>query len=87
VKEDQYTAAQSLQTVLLYKQAAAWNDEQIITHFRNALKQEVIDWFDSLSVLGATQLVWLQIKSRFEIDYKAKETVTMVVIKLPEVNQ
>ncbi len=31
VKEDQYTAAQWLQKVLLHRQAAAWNDEQIIT--------------------------------------------------------
>jgi hypothetical protein len=43
VKEDQYTAAQWLQKVLLHRQAAAWNDDQIITHFRNALKKEVID--------------------------------------------
>jgi hypothetical protein len=36
VKEDQYTGAHWLQKVLLHRQAAAWNDEQIITHFRNA---------------------------------------------------
>jgi hypothetical protein len=46
VKEDQYTAAQWLQKVLLHRQAVPWNDEQIITQFRNALKKEVIDWFD-----------------------------------------
>jgi hypothetical protein len=48
VKDNQYTAAQWSQKVLLHRQAAALNDEQIITHFRNALKKEVIDWFDSL---------------------------------------
>jgi hypothetical protein len=46
VKEDQYTAAQLQQKVLLDRQAAAWNDEQIITHFRNALKEKVINWLD-----------------------------------------
>jgi hypothetical protein len=34
VKEDQYKAAQWLQKVLLHREAAAWNDEQIITLFR-----------------------------------------------------
>ena len=59
VKEDKYTAAQWFQKVLLHRRAAACNDEQIITHFRNALKNNVIDWFDSLPALGVSQLVWL----------------------------
>jgi hypothetical protein len=58
---------------VIHRQAAAWNDEQIITHFRNALKQEVIDWFDSLPALGVSQLVWAEIQTRFEIDYKAQD--------------
>jgi hypothetical protein len=57
VKEDQYAAAQWLQKVLLHRQAATWNDEQIITNFRNALKEEVIDWFDSLPALNVSQNV------------------------------
>jgi hypothetical protein len=39
VKEDQYTVAQWLQKVLQHRQAAAWNDEEIIPHFRNTLKK------------------------------------------------
>jgi hypothetical protein len=35
-KEDKCRAAQWLQKV----QAVAWNEEQIITHFRNALKRK-----------------------------------------------
>jgi hypothetical protein len=87
VKEDQYTAAQWLQKVLLHRQAAAWNDEQIITHFRNALKDKVINWFDSLPALNVSQHVWQEIQTRFEIDYKAKATATSIVAKLPEVKQ
>jgi hypothetical protein len=87
VKEDQNTPAQWLQKVLLHRQAAGWNDEQIITHFRNALKEEVIDWFDSLPALKVSQHVWQEIQTRFEIDYKAKATATSIVAKLPEVKQ
>ena len=86
-KEDKYTAAQWLQKVLLHRQAAAWNDEQIITHVRNALKDRVIDWFDSLPALGVSQQVWAEVQARFEIDYKAKATATSIVAKLPEVKQ
>jgi hypothetical protein len=63
------TAPQQLQKVLLQSQAAAWTDEQIITHFRNALKREVIEWFDSLPALNLSQLVRTEIQARFEIDY------------------
>jgi hypothetical protein len=63
VKEDQYTATPWLQKVLLHRQTAAWNDDQIITHFRNVQK-EVIDWFDSLPVLNvSSQHVWQEIKN------------------------
>ncbi len=87
VKEDQYTAAQLLQKVLLHRQAATWNDEQIITHFRKALKGEVIDWFDSLLALNESQHMWQEIQTRFEIDHKEKATTTSIVAKLPEVKQ
>ena len=40
VKEDKYTAAQWLQKALLCRQAAAWTDDQIITHARNALNKK-----------------------------------------------
>jgi hypothetical protein len=72
--------------VLLHRQAAAWNDKQIITHFRNALKK-VIDWFDSLPAFNVSQHVWQEIQTRFEIDYKAKATATSIVAKLQKVRQ
>jgi hypothetical protein len=40
VKEYQYTAAQWLKKLLRHRQATAWNDEQIITHFRNTLNKK-----------------------------------------------
>jgi hypothetical protein len=73
--------------VLLHRQAAVWNDEQIITHFRNALKNEIIDWFDSLPTLNVSQHVWQEIQTRFEIDFKAKANTRSIVAKLPEVKQ
>ena len=86
-KEDKYTAAQWLQKVLLHRQAAAWTDDQIITHVRNALKDHVIDWFDALPSYGVSQHVWAEIQARFEVDFRAKPTATSVVAKLPEVKQ
>ncbi len=55
VKEDKYRAAQWLQKVSLHRQAAAWTDNQIITHVRNALKDRVIDWFDALPSYGVSR--------------------------------
>jgi hypothetical protein len=71
----------------LHRQAAAWNDEQIIIYLRNALKKEVIDWFDSLPLLNVSQHVWQEIQTRSEIDYKAKARATSIIAKLPEVRQ
>jgi hypothetical protein len=73
--------------VLLHRQALAWTDEQIITYFRNALKKEVIDWFDSLPALNASQLVWAKILAQLEIDFKSKATATSIEAKLPVVKQ
>jgi hypothetical protein len=72
---------------LLHRQAAALTDDQIITHVRNALKDKVIDWFDTLPSYGVSQHVWAEIQTRFEIDFRAKPTPTSVVAKIPEVKQ
>ena len=47
----------------------------------------MIDWFDLLPVLNLSQLVWAEIPTRFEIDFKSKATATSIVLKLPEVKQ
>ena len=35
-----------------YKTGAAWMDEQIIMHVKNAFRGDLIDWFNSLTTLG-----------------------------------
>ena len=57
-KEEKYTVEQWLQKVLLHRQAAAWNDKEIITHVRNALRDKLIDLFDSLPALGVSLINW-----------------------------
>ena len=76
VKEDQYTTPQWLQKLLIHRQVAAWNDEQIITHFRNALKEKVINWFDSLPALNVSQHVWQEIQTLSRSTTKPKQPGT-----------
>ena len=85
--EDKFTATQWLQKVLLHKAGATWTDRQAITHFRNALRGNVIDWFDTLADFGVDTTVWEHIQKSFEIDYHAKSTTTSIVSQLPEINQ
>ena len=85
--EDRFTATQWLQKVLLHKAGATWTDRQAITHFRNALRGNVIDWFDTLADFGVDSNVWENVQTRFEADYHAKPTTTSIVSQLPEINQ
>ena len=54
--EDRFTATQWLQKVILHKAGATWTDRQAITHFRNALRGNVINWFDTLADLESTPM-------------------------------
>ena len=47
-KEDKFTATQWLQKVCLHKEGATWTDAQTVTHFRNAMRNKVVDWYDTL---------------------------------------
>ena len=85
--EDRFTATQWLQKVILHKAGATWTDRQAITHFRNALRGNVIDWFDTLADFGVDTNVWDHVQRSFEIDYHAKPTTTSIVSQLPEINQ
>ena len=51
-KEDKFTARAWLDKVLLHKQAAQWDNAQTITHFRNALREGAIEWFETLECFG-----------------------------------
>ena len=62
--------------VCLHKAGATWTDAQTITHFRNALRNKVVDWFNTLEYSGVntSDNNWNAIKERFEIDNDAKPT-------------
>ena len=86
--EDQFTPAQWLQKVISHKEAAAWTDAQTITHFRNALRgTSALNWFNSLEHLGINVTVWDNIKTRFELDFKAAPTNSSVVFKIADIKQ
>ena len=47
-----WSIVQWLQKVCLHKEGAAWTDAQTVTHFRNALRNKVVDWYDTLECFG-----------------------------------
>ena len=86
--EDQFTPAQWLQKVISHKEAAQWTDLQTITHFRNALRgTSALNWFNSLEHLGVDITVWANVKTRFEVDFKAAPTNSSVVFKIADIKQ
>ena len=86
--EDQFTPAQWLQKVISHKNAAQWTDLQTITHFRNALRgTSALNWFNSLEHLGVNVAVWAEVKTRFEVDFKAAPTNSSVVFKIADIKQ
>jgi len=86
--EDQFTPAQWLQKVISHKEAAQWTDLQTITHFRNALRgTSALNWFNSLEHLGVNITVWANVKTRFEVDFKAAPTNSSVVFKIADIKQ
>ena len=85
--EDKSSATEWLQKLMNNRQGAGWTDLQTITHFRNALRGEVLKWYNALPLMDIINLDWQVVKSRFEIDYKASPTVSSVIHKLPEIRQ
>ena len=67
-KEDKCTATQWLQKVCLHKDGAAWTDVQTDTHFRNALRNKAVNWYDTLECFGVdiANKNWEQIKARLK---------------------
>ena len=63
-KEDKCTATQWLQKVCLHKEGATWTDVQTVTHFRNALRHDAVNWYDTLECFGVDIVGknWAQIK-------------------------
>jgi hypothetical protein len=87
VKEDKLTAKQWLEKVILNKTGGNWSDIQTITHFRNALRGDIISWYDTITLLDDTALTWDNLKAKFERDFQAAPTTSKVIARLPELRQ
>ena len=86
-KEDNFTPSQWLQKVINHKNGAAWTDAQTITHVKNALRGEVIDWFDSLQAFDIDTQNWNEIKTAFQSDFRTTPSMTTMVSQIPEIKQ
>ena len=87
VKEDKLTAKQWLEKVIINKNGGNWTDIQTITHFRNALRGDMVSWYDTITLLDDTELTWANLKIKFERDFQAAPTTSKVIAKLPELRQ
>ena len=87
LEADKYTAKEWLQQVLNNKRGGAWTDDNTITYFRNALRGPMVTWFESLTIIDATQLTWDRLRGTFERDYRAAPTTSTVISRLTEIKQ
>ena len=86
-KEDNSPATEWLQKLLNNKQEAGWTDIQTVTHFRNAIRGEVLKWYNAQPLVDVDNLEWENVKTQFENDFHATPTVSLVIQKLPEIRQ
>ena len=85
--EDKYNPAQWLQKILNHRDGTEWTDQQFITHVRNALRGDMIDWFDGLKPMKVDITVWANIQRIFEVDFEAAPTASSVVNRIPTIKQ
>ena len=69
VREDKLTAKQWLEKVIINKTGGAWTDNQTLTHFRNALRGDMVCWYTTVTILDDTVLTWDILKAKFESDF------------------
>ena len=86
-KEDRSSATEWLHKLMNNKTGAGWTDPQTVTHFRNALRGEVLKWYNALPLLDIDNLDWTRVKAQFERDFRASPTISSVISKLPEIRQ
>jgi hypothetical protein len=67
---DVKTSATELQKVLSDKQGGGWTNRQTITHFKNALRGEVLKWYNALPLFDTDNLNWDAAKTQFCWDYR-----------------
>ena len=58
-KEYKSSAMEWLQKLMNNKTGAGWTDPQTVTHFRNALRGEVLKWYNALPLLDIDNLFGL----------------------------
>ena len=76
VEEDKLTAKQWLVKVIINKTGGNWSDIQTITHFRNALRGDMVSWYDTITLLDDTALTGDILKAKFERDFQAEPTTS-----------
>jgi hypothetical protein len=86
-KKDNSSANEWLQKLLNNKQGAGWTDIQTVTHFRNAIRVEILKWYNALPLMDVDNLIWENVKTQFESDFRATPTVSTVIQKLPKIRQ
>ena len=87
VKEDRLTAKEWLEKVQINRTGGGWTDAQTLTHFRNALRGDMIAWYNGLTLLEDAPITWAYLREKFERDFRASPTVSTVISKLPEIRQ
>jgi hypothetical protein len=60
-----------LQKLLNNKQGAGWTDIQTVTYFINAIRGEVLKWYNALPLMDVDNLIWENVKTLFEKDFCA----------------
>ena len=58
-KEDRTFATEWLQKLMNNKQEGGWTDLQTVIHFINALKCEVLKWYNPFPLLDVYNLNWV----------------------------
>ena len=86
IKEDRLTASEWLQKVNTHREGGHWTEEQTMTHFRNALRGAVVQWFTGVELLEDA-LTWETVKAAFQRDFRARPTVSTVISKFSEMKQ
>jgi hypothetical protein len=86
-KDDNSSATEWLQKLLINKQGAGWTDIQTVIHLRNAIRGEVLKWYIALPLMDVDHLLWENVKTQYENDFRATPTMSSVIQKLPEIRQ
>ena len=87
-KEDKMTAKEWMERFMSSREGGGWTDQQSVTYFRNALKGQMIPWFNGLKIVrNNVAMTWEYLKEKFERDFRAAPSVSKVISQLPEIKQ